>query len=524
MRKKPAGFTDGVTQGFLDRYIPISGFLGVVESSASADFGLWLGHSNIVGEANYAALPNDSGYGISNSTGFAGCTINEQIAQSIIDPMPWVSTGTVTLRAYAPAGSANMGAEQGCGRDLYNYGICTAPVITKIAVAGSVLNTHWLPSSTFPITVGNLYTQAVTYQKAREVEFGRKTGYIVIGLGENDVSVQANADAFGANLVTLCNALRVSFSNPTLPIFIVRTNSGTTGTYLSTVTAAQNAYVAGDPYSRIVIVDDIKLAADNVHYPAIGYISYGSRIALALKTYFRPTLSLNLSSGAVPWLQQADPGFGVNVSGTAIPRSGIDPQDGDWEILVASTYTEGVAPTLSVAAGFTAIGTMADSLFSGLHRTLSFWERPVTTAILNANGGRMPNPSLTFGTDRFNVARIFGFRGPNKWTVSPVDTITTGVNNANNTSLSIGSGTTSVDNCLMAIFATTVNTSGAVNSLTNASFSNITSRWDSRYATTTVLGIAMYTATKASAGSFGATAVTTSGAGVNAGAVIAIKP
>lgn len=523
MRKKPAGFVDNVTQGFLDRFFPISGFLGVVEGSFTG-FGLWLGHSNIVGEANFAALPNDSGYGISDSVGFAGCTINEQIAQSITDPMPWVNTGTVTLRAYAAAGGANMGAEQGAGRDLYNYGICAAPVITKIAVAGSVLNTHWLPTSTFPTTPGNLYSQAITFQLAREAEFGKRTEYVVIGLGENDVSVQANANAFGANLVTLCNTLRVSLGNPTLPIFIVRTNASTTGTYLTTVTAAQNAYVAGDPYSRIVIVDDIKLAADNVHYPAIGYISYGSRIALALKTYFKPSLVLNLSSGAVPWLQQADPGFGVNVSGTAIPRSGMDPQDGDWEILVASTYTEGIAPTLSVAAGFTSIGTMADSLFSGLHRTLSFWERPVTTAILNANGGRMPNPSLTFSTDRFNVARIFGFRGPNKWTVSPVDTIATGVNNANNTSCSIGSGTTSVDNCLMAIFATTVNASGSVSSVVNASLSGITSRWDSRYATTTVLGIAMYTATKATAGAFSATTVTTSGAGVNAGAIIAIKP
>ena len=49
----------------------------------------------------------------------------------------------------------------------------------------------------------------------------------------------------------------------------------------------------------------------------------------------------------------------------------------------------------------------------------------------------MPN-SADVSTDRFNVARIFGFRGPNKWDQPPVDTITTGVNNANNMSCWIG--------------------------------------------------------------------------------------
>ena len=73
----------------------------------------------------------------------------------------------------------------------------------------------------------------------------------------------------------------------------------------------------------------------------------------------------------------------------------------------------------------------------------------------------------------------------------------------------------------MAIFATTANASAwSPASPTQSPPEHHVGTWAIR--DVHGAGIAMYTATKATAGAFGATSVTTSGAGVNAGAVIAI--
>lgn len=481
-----------------------------------------MGDSNAAGQANFQATNGgDLGYGISNTSGFVGCTMNQQVSQSVNDPVPWTFTPTQTLRARAAPPAANMGDEQSLGRYLFNYGVCAAPIITSFGAAGATF-AHWAVDSTFPITAGNIYSQWITYMLAREAEFGRKHDAVIMRMGENDITQQALADNYQARMSALMAQARVDLNNPGLLFLVAQLNIATTGTYSAQIRAAQAAAVAADKRAILFSTDDIVPTA-NPHFDAIGHIGQGEREAVILKNYFQsPQRSVNLGVGPEPWYQQADAGRPGGA--TCLPRSGPDPQEGDFEILVATSYSTAPSITLADPQGFTQIIAPFESIFSGtIHRGMAVWGRVLTAGMI-ANY-TTSKPTVTFGATTSNVTRIFGFRGPNKWVSSPVVASASGVNNNNNTSLSIpGGDTTGHPNCLVVLFNTIVNSNNHLVSITNVDLSNISTKWDALYNEPSVVGLVMTTAKKAAAGVFGSTAVTIFSAGCNAGAMVAIAP
>lgn len=494
--------------------------------TAAPILGAIIGDSNAVGIANFNATgQSDSSYGVSNVTGYAPVTMNSSYATAIADPLVLNNTGTETLRAYAAPPASNMGTEQTLGRYLFQYGIASAPILVKFGVSGSTQHTHWRTDSTFPVIGGNMNAQCVSYLLAREAEFGRGIDYVVIHLGENDTSSSVNANATQADLSNIISGIRIGLGKPTLPVFLVIMNASTTGAFAATVQAGQKAYVASDQFCRGVYVDDIPLAA-NPHYGANGYYDVGNRVAAAIATYFYPAKTFDIwGGGAIPGYQQAGAGITTAASTNGIPREGPAPRDGDLELLVATSQATDTTYSLVTPNGFTAVNAKFQSIFGGTNfRTMGVWYRLVDQATLNANNGLMPDPVVNPGTVGTTEWRIFGFRGPNKWTSNPIEQFATAANNANNTSLSIPTVTTVAANQLVVLLCSVPQAGASVSSVVNGNLAAITKQWDGTVSQAATLGLALHTATKAAAGATGATAVTMSTAGNHVGCILTIKP
>lgn len=486
-----------------------------------------IGDSNSVGAANYAAgTSSDTSYGVSDSVGYAPVLMRSIYATGVTDPLVLLDTTTETLRAYAAPPASNVGVEQTLGRRLYQRGISVAPIISKWAVTGSLQHTNWRADSTNPATGGNMVAQASAFFLAREAEFKRRIDCIVVNLGENDTGSSTNANPTQTDIASMVAGIRSAMGRPNLPIFYFLLNSSTSGAFTATVRAGQVAWVAADQFARGIYTDDVRLAS-NPHYGANGYYNLGDRAAHAVAQFFFPGRTFNLGSGPAPWLQDYGSGFTMAASpATGQPCSGPDEQDGDLQLLVVRSTSTATTYSLTTPAGFTALGSgQFESVFSTNHCTMAVYQRLVSQATLDANGGRMPVPVVDGGSATSHVARILTIRGPNKWTVSPVDLFGTGVNNANNTTCAVSSpGSTAVDNELVLVLGTTQGSSTTMSNCVNTALSDITKRWDATYAASAFFGLSLYTATKATAGALGTTTLTTSAAGNNAGVVITIKP
>jgi len=304
------------------------------------------------------------------------------------------------------------------------------------------------------------------------------------------------------------------------------------------IRAAQQAVVVpvtGDPLSKSALVnnDRFPLDGNDPHYgPALNDI--GDENGFVALSLLKPALNLSLSSGPAPWVQY----FATGVTATAVlptasPRSGAQASDGDYEYLCMHSYSApSTTHTLDTPAGFTQIASNISSFSSGtIIRTITVWERPVTTAILGANGGRMPAPVCNFGgvSDK-NSARIVLVRGPNKWTVSPTAGVALAQNNANNTTLSVpglAGGTTTTNN-LVLMFLCTAGTNNGIASITGGSGTANAAVQGNGYGNYNpgngVIGMGIASMTVAAIGAVGASTVTFVGTGVNVGVAVYIKP
>lgn len=505
--------------------------VGMGGAGGASDFLVMLGlaQSNGVGFTDWGATGTviqdkgaaDLGYGY--GTPFPAVTMNESYANSAGNPIVWIETGTVPLQPYKPAGQSNMGIELSLGRYLVRYGIYANPYIAKCAVAASSLPLNWLQSSGFPAIGEKLYDHWLLKCRAAMSAAGRPIDAFVSQIGETDSATPARVLSCVADHTAFWTSTRADLGLPDAVVFVVMLNANHAGGDPAGYRTQQLAYAATDP-TRIIAVEpgtDLPVPADP-HYVMSGYQCIGERVAVAIRRKFKPALTADLSTGPVPWLQQAAPGETAVASPiTARPHSGPEDRAGDIQLLVCVAYAVTVTITLPVAAGFAAVGAQFESNNAGAqHRTLAVFSRVVDQPTLDANGGIVPPPSVDFGAATLNVARIFTIRGS-----SGIDTSSTGVNNGNTTALTIAGGTTTANNCLMFIIALTAGTTNALSTVANAGLTSITTQWDSKYNPFSGnVQMCIVTATKAVAGAYGSTAVTFVSTGVNAGMVIALKP
>jgi PKD repeat protein len=464
-----------------------------------------LGDSNGVGQGDTANLDN----GLQLTTAYPQVQLNTRRAITVADPPTWFDQATRDLQPYSAAGSAGMGVELTLGRELYRHGY--EVFIGKIAMSGADT----------PDWNGFLQDHLHDYIDARVLESGHQLGAVVISLGTNDASNSTNANAFAANMTTLVASIRAQHG-ANVRVALIETPSavGSAEPFVSTVRAQALAYVASDPLAVLVPTDDIPMkVGDSRHFEANGYASIGQRAAMKLLDAFgfdRLTVT-----GLAPEFIGAD--CGLKGIGSLVPRSWAGAVDGDLELLVVSTGNGDIAPALSSAQGFTAVSSASfDSVFAGNHQRVAVWQRTVTQAVLDANSGVMPTPTVQ-DTNQSLAAKIFVFRGPN-------DTVTLGpvggaVNNAFNTALSLTGVTTEADNSLVAMLVTGFSSVANAVAVTNAGLTSVAEQQDSSLSTGIDQRlISLTTGVKSTAGATGTATVAASASAVMAGVAIALEP
>jgi hypothetical protein len=488
---------------------------------------LWEGQSNCVGQGDYAGTKQDLGY--NHGTPFSAGVMNLYWGTSPtnfpIGPQVWLDSTTKTLQPYAAPGASNIGPWLECAKYLVKYGGYQKVGVIEVAISGSSLRRARGFNSGFPTTPPFIFDQMISRVAQLEGIFGRKVDCVCTLEGETDAGDATDSANYQTSMSNWIGQFRSQLNNPNCAYFVALLNANTTfGPNQSLIRAAQAAYVSGDPKAVLLSFDHIALNPDP-HYDANGSNDVGDIFGANIIAYFKPAQNTNLGTGPAPWYQYASSGITSAAGLTSTPRSGADAKDGDYELLVCASYSQGGAITLTTAAGFTQIGSTVTSTFSGtIIRTLAVFGRPVTTAILVANNGRMPNPTVDFGgTTTMNVARIFGFRNVN--TATPINTSGTGANNSNTTALSIPAVTTTVANALVVMVGCTAGATNGVSALTNSALSGIQVHWDSKYNPGAgTVGVAIASGVKATAGATSASAFTFLSTGVNVGMAIALSP
>lgn len=529
------------------------GLSGDVVSGASADFLLLMfgqsaqGYGNafneVAGSSSSFALKGKSASdpGLAWATPFPGCQYRQDSADATANPQVWtVQTGIEALQRYAATNATNVGQSSAIGRFLKNYGVFSAPAVTVCAIGSSSVPVHWLPASNFPASGEKLYAHLRDFGLAVMGAFGRPIDLLWWGIGDTDAGVPARVTSMQSDATTMLASLRSDWGLPALPVFMgmihpdLQSPADATG-----YRAQQVAFQPTDIDCTLVDSNPVGTTGpigldNNPHFTMGGCNDYGNAIAMRIKERFKPGANLNLGSGPAPYYQGGGAGFsaGTGTGGlglTARPRGWVDPQPGDIEILDAHGSNVAHTVTLPTAASFTSLIAQTESVLSTSHRSLTVWKRTIDSTLLNARTAQpdgvkryhCANPEVDFGLAPLNWATIHCVRGS-----SGIDTTSTGANNANSASLSIGGFTTSVNNCLVMFLIHGNVSSATISSLVNAGLTNIQAVRQSVNVNpgSGTINTFMWTAIAPTAGAYGATAVTFGSTTLAVGAAIVFKP
>lgn len=492
-------------------------------TNVGSDFGAFPGTMLV-------ALLGDSdqvGFGVANSadTGFLVNTpdnriqYNDHYANSTNTPIPFLEYPAYhvlgPLAPYADPNSQSLGQSITFGQEAIK--LTPAPVVVQVALTGSTLATHWLPTGTYPGAGSlNLYNTVVADIHQFETQVGRKLDAVVVNLGTNDAVTSGDATAFQANMTAFAAALRVDFG-ASLKIAWVKCNPNVPNTFISTVITAQQNVDTADAQMTLVDYDDLPLSG-SFHATTNGYLSMGQG------SYFRVNDLLGIARVNVV-TTPAVVGYGPVVSGTgnlvAIPWRGE--RDGDLEVLCVVT---GLATSaITTPAGWTLVQVSGDATAIGVHENMSVYTRPVTQALLNANNNHMPSTSITIGTSTRNAAKIFTVRGPNLNPTADTGPQGTASNAIGTGPVAITGVTTTTTNELVMCFSGGYCGSDGTMVVTNGGLTSVTEIQDTVENINTDREIINLTVgTKATAGATGNFSATSNLNMILVAVVLAIKP
>lgn len=122
----------------------------------------------------------------------------------------------------------------------------------------------------------------------REAEYGQPIDAVVMLHGSNDAGVLSRANAYNANLHTLADGLESLLGHKSYWI-VVRLHRDHAQEYAATVRHAQEAFVSdrGAPLARLVLMDDLSMAPDNIHFLSNTYAVLGDRIGEVVREAFQ---------------------------------------------------------------------------------------------------------------------------------------------------------------------------------------------------------------------------------------------
>jgi hypothetical protein len=500
---------------------------GVSESeiggSPATLFGM-LGNSNTYGFALFGgATGADPAFNVGtprvsryNWHGSAGVADPPVFAAAFPGPGD-LDVGGVAARV---AADGKMGLEIGIAAALETR--IPVPALASMGLVSATLAVHWLPGTPYPSSGPDLFLLWVARMHALEAVLGRQLGGAIIDLLSNDTASAPQSAAAGTNIATLTAAIRAIW--PGLPIVMPKLSiSNLNAANRDTIRALEVTYAAGDSRFALVDNDDLPLT-DGLHWPAQAYLALGDRCGYALMDLLGLARRTVTTPTVIGWGPGAFGATDLSFANANAVYSSAAAQNGHLELMIVET---GVVSGSAIAtpAGWTAVGTLQTTGSGGVFCNVQLFSRPVTTAILNANGGHMPATSYTAADNR-NVAKIITIIGPN---ANPtIDVATPFVANALGASMSVPAITTTANNELVLVIAGGwAGSSSRSQAITNGTLSNFTQHQDGAYPmpTTDALVLTFASGVKATAGSTGTSTVTvTGGSTIGWAFTIGIKP
>lgn len=479
------------------------------------------GQSNATGRADVAGC--DPGLGMSAT--YASAVIAQKTSDATTNPIGWdFDYAARDLQPYRVGGNPGMGVELSMGRYLRAYVPAFAssePYMAKIAINGTALASWWLPGlpddAVLPGT-DNLFDQFCDYINDHLTASTYRLGAIIWIQGEADATVEAQANAYQANLQTFYDALLVTFGN-TFEFVFNKLHVDCVEAFTTTVRAAQVAFAAANPTVVLVDCDDIPLPSGDVHFAGDSMVTLGNRLAEAAAAAMYSGRDTDRATSSAPIIQAINEPCARGTDGLTAANNKKAPRipihaAGDDLFLVVATGLLDAAPT--TPTGWT-LEASKQSITGGNYVNVRVYRKRAVVA-----GTTAPDVA---DTNNLNVALCFVVRGG---AASPIDVVGAASNDAYNVTVTLPSVTTTADSCL--VLSILAGYSGDPNisqsGWTNAALAGLVEYRDSSFnvdGTGNGMFIAVAAGTKATAGATGATTVTPSNISINCGITIAVK-
>lgn len=424
------------------------------------------------------------------------------------DPSTPITGARGNVAPYVSGGTTFMGPEISLARYLVEHGASggLTPHIIKFGWNGRAMN-DWLPGSTFPTMPGgvsNILTQAFAQLDSELAASANPLSAMIQISGANDATSSTLAANYQSNLAAYASAMRTRYG-ANVWLFVTQLHIKTDVAvcpYRDAVRTAQAAYVASDPKSTLVNIDEIELNTDSRHWSANGSLSAGNRIAEAIGQalvtgYTGNPIAVTGGALAAPWIQAWDPAM----HGGAAVTPPISPHKAG-DVIYVHAVAGGATGTGTIAtpSGWTLVSP-SQSTFSGAAVVSAVFRKVAT-----ASGTASPTIAMpsTF-TDL--VARAVVVRNASTTAPEDVSSNSTGAS----LSVSVGGATTTGTNRLLVEFYGAFLGGGGAHSLAGYSASGVTlteSYDDDIIAYTNHLGLAMATAPVLTASTYGTTTAT----------------
>jgi hypothetical protein len=394
--------------------------LGIGGASSDGDsIILLLGDSIVVGTGN-DALGNGSPLWFSVDTEFNPVTLASHQALSPTTPPFSSEIGPTALVAYAPGAVLAFGPEVMLGRTA-NTLSSRFGYIVKAGIGGSLLDTHWNPTGTFPAAgAGNLLNTEIARAQAYEASTGRRVRIIYVNLLTNDAGDAGASSRVAANMTAMVAALHAVWPNASIVWPLIHV--GTVQANTATVRTAQLSYASTAPdYFKLLNIDRYSLQ-DALHPDTTAVLDMGKIVAY--QGADMQSIAREAATTTPRLIGQGVPVFANGASPTLTPLP--DPGTLDADTTLAFCLTNSTTPgggagtqTISCSAGWTLVaGASGQVTAVGFTTTWAVYKRTVPNGEVGTNtvppsvDAAAAPPTFTIANGGDSLAQVFSVRGP----------------------------------------------------------------------------------------------------------------
>lgn len=494
---------------------------------------LMIGDSIVVGTGDATDTGAAHWFGV--DTSFAPVTFASHQALSPNLPPFSGEIGPEALVAYAPGTTLGFGPEIMLGR-TGNAITSSIGYIVKAGIGGALLDTHWLPTGTYPAAgVGNLFNTEIARAQSYEALTGRAVKIIYVNLLTNDAGDATASSHVVANMTAMVNALHAVWPNASIIWPLIHVSTGQTNT--ATVRTAQLSYAGSAPaYFRLVNIDRFALQ-DTLHPDTRAVLDMGRIVAY--QGADMQGIARQKATTTPALVGQGVPMYVNGASATLTPLPEPGTLDGDTTLAFA--YTNSVTPgggaatqtiTCSSCSGWTLV-TNGQTTAAGFTSTWAWYKRKVPNGEIATNptppsvSAAAAAPTFTIANGGDDLAQVFTVRGPTAGAQDVDASVSAnGLNTFSAGPDTVPSLTTTADNDLMLYLVGGAGSLGNSTSLTVAGVTGLAKLGETsfQFSSGDTVIWALYSGTRPAHGAIGTGSMSFGGSTLAIASAIAVHP